>query len=88
MAKNGIFTAANLLLVWRSLLWSSNSNVANDLVYRFHPMKPVLPQDSWIFRIYILLKFEILFLEAYRFQNLDDLEGLKNTSLEHGLLKR
>ena len=44
------------------------SNVANDLIYRFRPMKPVLPQDSRIFRIYIPMNFEILFLEAYLFQ--------------------
>ena len=52
---------ANLLLAWLSPLWSSNSNVANDLVYRFRPVKPVPPQDSQIFRIHILLNFEILF---------------------------
>ena len=37
----------------------------------------VLPQDTRIFIIHILLNFEILFLEAYRFQNLEGLEGLK-----------
>ena len=37
----------------------------------------VLPQSSRIFRNHILLKFEILFLEAYRFQNSEGLEGLK-----------
>ena len=47
--------------------------MANDLVYRFCPMKPVLPQDSRIFRIHILLSFEILFLEAYRFHNSEGL---------------
>ena len=46
------------------------SNVANDLIYRFRPMKPVLPQDSRIFRIYIPMNFEILFLKAYLFSDL------------------
>ena len=32
-------------------------------------MEPVVLQDSWIFKIHILLNLEILFLEAYRFQN-------------------
>ena len=41
-------------------------------------MKPVLPQDSRIFRIHALLNLEILFLEAYRFQNP---EGLKEYTL-------
>ena len=42
----------------------------------------VLPQGSQIFRIHILLKFEILFLEADHFQNSEGLEGLK---LEYAL---
>ena len=50
-------------------------------------MKPVLPQDSQIFRIHILLIFEILFLEAYRFQNLEGLEGLKEYALKSGVSK-
>ena len=41
----------------------------------------VLPHDSLIFRIHILLNFEILFLEAYRFQNPEGLEGLKEYAL-------
>ena len=44
---------------------------------RFINKLAVLPQGSRIFRIHILLKFEILFLEAYRFQNSEGLEGLK-----------
>ena len=49
----------NLLSVWLNPLWSSNSNVENDLVYRFCPVKPVPLQDSRIFRIHILLNFTI-----------------------------
>ena len=44
-------------------------------------MKSVSLQDSRIFRIYILLNFEILFLEDYRFQNSESLEGLKEYTL-------
>ena len=38
-----------------------------------HLMKPALPYDFRIFKIDILLNFEILFLEAYRFQNSEGL---------------
>ena len=48
---------------------------------RFVSRLAVLPQVSRIFRIHILLKFEILFLEAYRFQNSEGLEGLKEYAL-------
>ena len=41
----------------------------------------MLPQDSRIFRIHILLNFKILFLEVYRFQNSEGLEGLKEYAL-------
>ena len=41
--------------------------------YRFRPIKPVFPQDSRIVRIHILSNFEILFLEACRFQNSEGL---------------
>ena len=44
-------------------------DLANDFVCRFRPIKPVLLQNSRTFRIHILLNFEILVLEAYRFQN-------------------
>ena len=44
---------------------------------RFVSKLAVLPQGSPIFRIHILLKLEILFLEAYRFQNSEGLEGLR-----------
>ena len=71
----------SLLLVWLSLLWDSNSNVANDFVCRFRPMKPVPLQDPWIFRIHILLNFEILILHAYLFQSSEGLEGLKECTL-------
>ena len=37
----------------------------------------VLSQDYRIFRIHILLNFEILYLEAYRFPNSEGLEDLK-----------
>ena len=40
-------------------------------------MKPVVLQDSLIFKIHILLNLEILFLEAYRFQNPEGLAGSK-----------
>ena len=44
----------------------------------FWSMKPVLLQDSKIFRIHILLNvYEFCFLEAYRFQNSEGLEDLK-----------
>ena len=43
----------------------------------------VLPQDSRIFRIHILLNFEILVLEACRFQNSEGLEGLKEYALRN-----
>ena len=48
---------------------------------RFVSKLAVLPQGSRILRIHILLKFEILFLEAYRFQNSEGLEGLKEYTL-------
>ena len=48
---------------------------ARDL--RFVGKLAVLPQDYRIFRIHILLNFEILYLEAYRFPNSEGLEGLK-----------
>ena len=54
-------------------LWNLHSKVANDIVYRFRPMKPILLEDSRIFRIHILLNFEILFFEACRFQNSEGL---------------
>ena len=60
-----------------SSLWSSNLKVANYFVCGFRPIKPVRFQDSRIFRIHILLNFEILFLEAYRFQNSEGSAGLK-----------
>ena len=49
---------------------------------RFVSKLAVLPQDSQIFRIHILLNFKILFLEAYRFQNSEGLEGLKEYALD------
>ena len=48
---------------------------------RFVSKHAVLPQDSRIFRIHILLNFENLILEAYRFQNAEGLEGLKEYAL-------
>ena len=48
---------------------------------RFVSKLDVLSQGSRILRIHILLKFEILFLEAYRFQNSEGLEGLKEYAL-------
>ena len=45
----------------------------------------VLPRGSRIFRIHILLKFEILFLKAYRFQNSEGLERLKEYSPNRNL---
>ena len=48
---------------------------------RFVSKLAVLPQGSRVFRIHILLKFEILFLGAYRFQNSEGLEGLKEYAL-------
>ena len=66
---------ANLLLVYLSPLWSSNSNVANDFVCRFRPVKPVLLRDSRIFRFHLLLNFRILFLEAYCSQNSEGLDS-------------
>ena len=56
-------------------------SLANDLVCRYCPVKPGPLQVSRIFRIHILLNFEILFLEDYRFQNLDGLEALKEYAL-------
>ena len=50
---------------------------------RFVSKFAVLPQGFRIFRIHILLKFEILFLEAYRFQNSESLEGLKEYALNY-----
>ena len=44
---------------------------------RFVSKLAVLPQGSRIFRIHILLNFEILLLEACCFQNSEGLEGLK-----------
>ena len=55
------------------------SRLLRDL--RFVGKLAVLQQDSRIFRIHVLLNFEILFLEACRFQNSEGLEGLKNTPL-------
>ena len=55
------------------------SRLLRDL--RFVSKLAVLPQDSQIFRIHILLNFKILFLEAYRFQNSEGLEGLKEYAL-------
>ena len=52
-------------------------------ICRFGQGKPVPVQDSRIFRIHILLNFEILFLEDYRFLSSEGLEGLK----EYGLSK-
>ena len=51
------------------------SRLSRDL--RFVGKLAVLPQDYRIFRIHILLNFEILYLEAYRFSNSEGLEGLK-----------
>ena len=51
------------------------SRLSRDL--RFVGKLAVLPQDYRIFRIHILLNFEILYLEAYRFPNSEGLEGLK-----------
>ena len=51
------------------------SRLSRDL--RFVGKLAVLPQDYRIFRIHILLNFEILYLEAYRFPNSESLEGLK-----------
>ena len=48
---------------------------------RFDSKQAVLPQDSRIFRIHILLNFENLFLEAYCFQNSEGLEGFKEYAL-------
>ena len=66
-------TNSPLLLVWVRLLRKSNSNLAIDFVCRFCPLKPVFLQDSQIFRIHILLNFEVLFLEHYCFQNSEGL---------------
>ena len=44
---------------------------------RFVGKLAVLPHNYRIFRIHILLNFEILYLEAYRFPNSEGLEGLK-----------
>ena len=55
------------------------SRLLTDL--RFVGKLAVLPQDSRIFRIHILLNFKILFLEACRFQNSEGLEGLKEYAL-------
>ena len=51
------------------------SRLLRDL--KFVNKLAVLPQDSRIFRIHILLHFEILLLEAYCFQNSEGLKGLK-----------
>ena len=51
------------------------SRFSRDL--RFVGRLAVLPQDYRIFRIHILLNFETLYLEAYRFLNSEGLEGLK-----------
>ena len=51
------------------------SRLSRDLT--FVGKVAVLPQDYRIFRIHILLNFEILYLEAYRFPNSEGLEGLK-----------
>ena len=51
------------------------SRLSRDL--RFVGKLAVLPQDYRIFRIHILLNFEILYLEAYRVPNSEGLEGLK-----------
>ena len=48
---------------------------------RFVGRLAVLPQDSRIFRIHILLNFEILLLETCHFQNSEGLEGLKEYAL-------
>ena len=62
------------------------SKLLRDL--RFVSKLAVLPQDSRIFRIHILLNFKILFLEAYRFQNSEGLEGLKEYALSFcGILR-
>ena len=55
------------------------SRLLRDL--RFVSKLAVLPQDSQIFRIDILLNFKILFLEAYHFQNSEGLDGLKEYAL-------
>ena len=55
------------------------SRLLGDL--RFVGKPAVLLQDSRIFRTHFrvhFLNFKILFLEAYRFQNSESLEGLKN----------
>ena len=49
---------------------------------RFVSKLAVLPQDSRIFRIHILLNFKILFLEACRLQNSEGLEGLEEYALK------
>ena len=51
------------------------SRLLRDL--KFVSKLAVLSEDPRIFRTHILLNFEILFLETYRFQNLEGLEGLK-----------
>ena len=56
------------------------SRLLRDL--RFVSKLAVLPQDSQIFRIHILLNVKIPFLEAYRFQNSEGLDGLKEYSLK------
>ena len=55
---------------------------------RFVSKLPVLPQDGRIFKIHVLLNFEILSLEAYRFQISEDLEGFKEHALIHFLRRR
>ena len=56
------------------------SRLLRDL--RFVSKLAVLPQGSQIFRIHILLNFNILFLKAYRFQNSEGLDGLKEYVLK------
>ena len=56
-------------------------NQKNYTLSTFVSKLAVVPQVSRIFRIHILLKFEKLFLEAYRFQNSEGLEGLKEYAL-------
>ena len=51
------------------------SRLSRDL--RFVGKLAVLRQDYRIFRIHILLNFEILYLEAYCFPNSEGFEGLK-----------
>ena len=57
----------NLLYSWQGVLWSSKLKVRNDFVCICHPTKTVSAQHSHIFKIDLLLKFEILLLEACHF---------------------